>query len=101
MKGEPKVLGATFRQLSDNEKSTYNTSRGLIVTDIGKGALAKQTKMLKGFVITQVNNNPIESANDLMAAVSANKNMQIAGFYPGRQGMYYYTLNNVDGSLGE
>ncbi len=101
IKGEPRVLGATFRQLNDNEKMTYNTDKGIIVTDIGKGILAKQTKMLKGFVITQVNNSPIGSANDLMAAASANKNMQIAGFYPGRQGMYYYTLNNIDGSLGE
>ena len=101
MKGEPRVLGATFRQLNDNEKLTYNTSKGVVVTDVGRGALAKQTKMIKGFIIIQANNNPVESANDLMAAVSANKSLQIAGFYPGKQGMYYYTLSNIDGSLGE
>ncbi len=101
MKGDPKVLGATLRQLNQDEKVTYNTNKGVVVTDIGKGALAKQTKMIKGFVITHVNSSPVGSANDMIAALSGNKNVQIAGFYPGRQGMFYYTLNNIDGSLTE
>ncbi len=102
---DTKVLGASFRPLTDDEKASYsgyyNIDKGLVLTDLGKGALAKQTKMLKGFVITQANNNAIGSANDLLQVLSAGKRAQIGGFYPGKQGMYYYTLDNIDVALGE
>ncbi len=101
MKGEPKVLGATFRPLTESEKSSYNTDKGVVLTDIGRGAFSRQTKMIKGFVILQVNNSQVGSAGDLLIALSAGKSAQIAGFYPGRQGMYYYTLNDVNVSSDE
>jgi serine protease Do len=96
-----KLLGASFRPLNDNEKSKYNISSGIMVTDMGKGTLAKQTQMNKGFVITGINNAVINSINDLEQAMSSSKTIQIAGFYPGRSGMYYYGLNNVDALSSE
>jgi Do/DeqQ family serine protease len=101
VKGEitPQVLGATFRPLTDNELNKYNVDGGLLVTDLGKGALAKQTQMHKGFVITNVitnaNSVAVNSINDLQQAIENNKSFQIAGFYPGIRGMYYYGLNNI------
>ena len=91
-----KLLGATFRPLSDKEKSSYNVSGGVMVTDLGNGAIAKQTQMKKGFVVTGINNDAIKSMNDLQSALAGSKNIQIAGFYPGYQGMYYYDINNVN-----
>ena len=64
--------------------------------DIGSGAIAKQTQMHKGFVITGINNVTIGSVNDLEQALAGSKNLQLAGFYPGYRGMFYYGLNNVD-----
>ena len=91
-----KLLGVTFRPLSDDEKTKYQLEGGVVVTDIGKGAISKQTQMHKGFVITGVNNEPVKSISDFQHILSSNKNLQVAGFYPGYQGMYYYGLNNVD-----
>ncbi len=91
-----KLLGVTFRPLTDEEKTKFQLEGGVVVTDIGKGAIARQTQMHKGFVITGVNNEPVKSISDLQQVMSSNKNLQVAGFYPGYQGMYYYGLNNVD-----
>ena len=98
LKGESmtKLLGATFRPLTEDERSKYQIEGGVVVTEIGKGAIARQTQMHKGFVITGVNNAEVKTVTDLQAALAGNKNLQVAGFYPGYQGMYYYGLNNVD-----
>jgi serine protease Do len=90
------LLGATFRPLTDNEKSKYQVDGGVQITEIGRGAIAHQTQMHKGFVILGINNIPIRSMSDLQQALTSQKNIQISGFYPGYQGMYYYGLNNVD-----
>jgi serine protease Do len=92
-----KLLGATFRPLSDKEKASFNTNSGLMVTDIGKGLLSRQTQIRRGFVITGINDAPVQSVNDLEQAMSSNKPLQIGGFYPGYQGMYYYGLNGARG----
>ena len=95
---QTKVLGATFRPLTDREKISYNTANGLEVTDPGNGTLAKQTqmKMAKGFVIISINNMAVNSVNDMLQVLAGSKDAQIAGFYPGRQGMYYFTLRDID-----
>ncbi len=91
-----KVLGASCRPLTGQEKLGYNTDNGVIVTDPGRGSLAKQTRITKGFVITAINNIAINSVNDMQQALAASSNAQIAGFYPGIQGMHYYSLTNID-----
>ncbi len=96
-----KLLGASFRQLTDKERSHYNIDGGVVVTDIGRGAIAKQTQMQKGFVITGINSAPIKSVSDLQQSLAGSKSMQIAGFYPGHTGMYYFGLNNVDAQGAE
>ncbi len=89
------LLGATVRPLTETEKAKYNMG-GVMITDLGNGPLAKQTQMKKGFVITGANNNEIASIADLQQVLSSSTQLQIAGFYPGYQGMYYYGLNNVN-----
>jgi hypothetical protein len=62
--------------------------------------MARQTNMQKGFVITSVNNETVYTVDDLQKAMSANSdNVQMMGFYPGVQGMYYYGLNNIGQNL--
>jgi len=103
MKAEtPSVfLGATFRPLNDEEKAKYNIPGGVMLTDLGKGVLSKQTQMHRGFVITGINNAVVSTINDVEQVIAGNTNIQIAGFYPGSAGMYYYGLNNVDAFGGE
>ncbi len=87
-----KLMGASFRALSDDERAKYNVG-GVMVTDLTNGPITKQTQMHKGFVITSVNNEAVNTVDDLEQAMG-NKTLQIAGFYPGYQGMYYYGINN-------
>jgi len=95
-----RVLGANFRSLTSSEKSKYGVDGGVMITELGDGLLAKQTRIRKGFVITNINDESVNSINDLQQALAANgkSNVQIGGFYPGSNGMYYYGLNNVDGT---
>ena len=96
-----KMLGATFRPLTDKERNSYNLDGGVMVADAGTGVLAKKTQMRKGFIITNVNDNAVGSVSDLQQALAGNSKLQIAGFYPGYQGMYYYTLNGADAMAAE
>jgi Do/DeqQ family serine protease len=91
-----KLLGATVRSLNEKEKRSYNQPGGVMVTDVGNGAIAKETQMAKGFVITGINNVPVSTPTDIEQAIATSKNVQISGFYPGRSGMYYYGLNNLN-----
>lgn len=90
-----RLLGATFRALTENERHKYNVERGVVVTDPGNGSMARQTQMKKGFIIVGVNNTPVGSAADLQQMLASNTSVQLQGFYPGEQGMYYYTLANT------
>lgn len=89
------MMGATFRPINDDEKGKYRIDRGLVVTDPGNGKFGKDTRMGKGFVITGINNVPVGAVADLQQLLASGKNLQIAGFYPGKQGMYYYGLANT------
>ncbi len=95
-----KLLGADFRALNSDEKKKFGTG-GVVVTEVGKGALSQQTNMRKGFVITQINEKAVGSVEELQKILGANSSIQIAGFYPGYKGMYYYGLNDIDGSSNE
>ena len=93
------VLGASFRPLTSQEMQAYGIDGGLVITDLGKGSLARKTQIHKGFVITSVNDATVSSVADLEAIVNNNKVLQIAGFQPGYAGRYYYTLDNADGGM--
>ena len=92
----PKLLGATYRPLTEKEQKDYNVDGGVMVTDLGRGLLARQTRMHKGFVITGVNDERVRTLDDLQKALSSAQQIQLSGFQPGYQGMYYYGLNNTD-----
>jgi len=87
------ILGANLRSLTSEESKRHNISGGVVVTDIGSGLFSEQTNMKKGFVITSINEVPVKSAEDVRKLLSSSSgNVQIAGFYPGNKGMYYYGL---------
>lgn len=97
-----RLLGASLRNLTSDEKSKYGVKGGVVITDPGTGTLAKQTMIKKNFVVTIVNDQEVSSVDDIQQAIAANGNKaQIAGFYPGGKGMYYFGLNNLNSSTME
>ncbi len=96
-----RLMGAAIRSLSAEEKRTLGVGGGIMVTDPGNGALARKTSMRKNFIITAVNENTVNSIEELQQTIAAaNGRIQLAGFYAGYRGMYYYALTD-DGSGGE
>jgi serine protease Do len=91
-----KLLGASFRNLTTEERVKYNIVGGVVLTDAGKGDLAKHSQMQKGLIITNVNNNTVASVSDLEQSVMGSRSLIIAGFYPGQTALSYYQLNNVE-----
>ena len=89
------TLGASMRALTSEEKSKYNVSNGVVVTNVGKGTLAS-TEMPNGFVITSVNDVPVKSTEDIQRIIAnSNGNIQIGGIRPGYKGMYYYGIRGL------
>ncbi len=87
------VMGAGIRPLTNQEKNNLGIKEGVVVTDPGNGVIGSQTQIRKGFIITHINENAIRSITDLQQALSQKGHIQIAGFYPGQKGKYYYGLN--------
>jgi serine protease Do len=86
--------GATLRNLSSTEASKLGIEGGVMVTAITPGSAAQKSNIQKGFVIVNVNDEPVGSVTDFQNIASqASDGVQIGGIYPGRRGMYYYGLN--------
>jgi serine protease Do len=86
------VLGAGMRSLKPDELKKLKISGGVLVTEIRKGIIAEQTNIRKGFVITGINEQPVTSPEQIQQAIASGGNIQIRGFYPGSNGIYYYGI---------
>lgn len=96
--GTTKVMGATLRNLTAAEKARLTVRGGVMVADVGNGTISQQTNMRSGFVITSINDKPVNTLADAQRMLQgASRSTQIAGFYEGRRGMYYYGLNGAEG----
>lgn len=88
-----RVLGAKLRNLAATELKTYSIEGGVLVEKLDDGAIAQQTAMKQGFVITHVNDAMVRTVDDFQSAIgSSGGKLRLSGFYPGRNGMYYYGL---------
>ena len=92
-----KIFGATIRPLSSEEKRSLGIASGLVVTDPGSGAIARQTNMRKNFIILSVNDVPVSSIKELQQSIANSKvpAIRLAGRYPGATGIYYYALTDL------
>src|SRR5690606_31513023 len=71
--GIEKTLGATFEPLSQEEKEELNLENGLKVTNLGRGVFLNNTNIQEGFVITRVNDQPVDSVEDLEKVIQSRK----------------------------
>jgi serine protease Do len=97
VKNEPlskEKLGVQMRDLTSQEAGQLGIKGGIYITGIlQNGLIAKQTRMKKGFVITQVNEQVISSIKELEKILqSEEKDFQLGGLYPNYQGLYYYEI---------
>jgi S1-C subfamily serine protease len=63
------ALGAIFTEMSDKEKKELNIAYGVKIKSIGAGKL-KSIGLMEGDVILKVNNEPIESIEQLSGKLS-------------------------------
>ena len=63
-------LGATFETVSQKEKHDVGIKSGVRVRDVGQGSL-KKAGIQNGFIITSVNDKPVNSAKDIQIIVNA------------------------------
>ncbi len=97
VKNEPlskEKLGVQMRDLTSQEAGQLGIKGGIYITGIlQNGLIAKQTRMKKGFVMTQVNEQAISSIKELEKIFqSEEKDFQLGGLYPNYQGLYYYEI---------
>lgn len=90
-----KLNGATFRDLTKEEQTKYNVSGGgVLITELQNGSFAN-VGIRKGFIIVSLNDKRIKNVQELNTALqSAGGTVQVGGIYAGRNGMYYYGLEN-------
>ena len=88
-------LGCTFKKLSAAKKREYGISNGVEVVGLKAGKF-KEAGIKEGFIITDINNAPINSQeeveniyNAIMKSTDADKVMFITGIYPTGAKRYY------------
>lgn len=97
--GEFSELGAAFMKLSDDTKRELGIRSGVKVTGIQKGAF-RDAGVKDGFVITEINNRPVNSQDDveyiynqIMKDEDADRVLLLSGLYPDSGRKYYYAVN--------
>lgn len=82
-------LGARFEPVSDTEKQRLKIKNGIQVTDVVAGKFAANG-VRKNFIIVKVNNNFINSIEDLEKAIKeSDERLFIEGIYPNGSTAYY------------
>jgi Do/DeqQ family serine protease len=76
-------LGAMLKAASENDLANLNLDHGLKVVSVKKGIL-QRGGIAEGFIITEVNNEKVNSRKQIENALSENNNktVKISGIYP-------------------
>jgi serine protease Do len=86
-------LGIAVENLSDTEKRNLGVSGGVKITDIKSGKLAEFTDIRKGFVITQVDDEPVRDVNDFTNMLKQKSGkVLVEGLYPNKPMSYLYAF---------
>ncbi len=86
----PSAYGATFKQLTKDQKDQFGLSNGMQVVDLKEGLL-KSAGVREGFIITSINKRIIRNESDIIAALNNRQNgVLIQGIYPNSTKPSYY-----------
>ena len=87
-------LGASFGELTENERYQLRISHGIKITNLSKGKL-KDAGLKEGFIITDVNKEEVEAVNDFKRIINrANGGVLIEGLYPNGEAAYFVFSKN-------
>ncbi len=87
------ALGLEVEELSDKEKTQLGVESGVKVTNIKPGKIAEFTDIKKGFIITQVDDQPVNNINDFVNVLkSKNGKVLVEGIYPNKPMSYLYAF---------
>ena len=87
------ILGANFREITDDQKKQLGINYGLEVIKINKGKLQDEG-VAKGFIIQKVNDEPMKTIDDIQkvvkeASTSKDPVLIIQGVYPTGKKKYF------------
>jgi serine protease Do len=90
-------LGASFQNLDHHKASQLGINGGIQVTDLQDGILSQQTRIKEGFIITKVNNQRVNTVDQLKQAIeNSGTSAVISGIYPEHpEREYQYALNDL------
>ncbi len=84
-----KLLGGGFESISKEEMKSLGIDHGVKVTSLSAGKLLK-AGVREGFIITQINNKPVNSVEDLKSVLGGIKGgVYVEGIYPDGMIAYY------------
>lgn len=82
-------LGATFEPITNEDKDNLGISYGMKISKLKPGKLMNKG-IREGFIITEIDKNPIKSSVDIEVALSGKKGgVLIEGIYPNGQRAYF------------
>ncbi|MGE5382703.1 MAG: Do family serine endopeptidase [Omnitrophica WOR_2 bacterium] len=82
-------LGASFKQVPEKLKQDLGIDNGLQIVGLSNGKL-RDAGIREGFIITQIDGQPIKTEADLASALSNKKGgVLVEGIYPNRTRAYY------------
>ncbi|MCX6279758.1 MAG: Do family serine endopeptidase [Bacteroidetes bacterium] len=83
------ILGATFQQLTDNEKAKFNIDYGYKIVSVGSGKL-KNSGISQGFILLSVDRKPMRTVQELKQSLTDRQGgVLIEGVYPNGLRAYY------------
>jgi serine protease Do len=86
-------LGVQVENLSAKEKATLGLQSGVRVIELKDGKLAQFTDIKKGFIITQIDDQPVNDTNDFLNMIkSKSGKILLEGVYPNKPMSYLYAF---------
>ncbi|NNF01394.1 MAG: Do family serine endopeptidase [Bacteroidia bacterium] len=89
-------LGIEVEEISDKQMTQLGISNGLKIVDLDDGKLKNYTDIRKGFIITSVNENPVNNIEDFVNIIGNTRGtVMIEGIYPEKaNSTYLYAFKN-------
>ena len=86
-------LGLKVENLTDREKAQLRVQSGVRITDLKDGKVSQFTDIRKGFVITQIDDQPVNNVEDLVNILKDKSGkVMVEGIYPNRPESYLYAF---------
>jgi len=86
-------LGLKVENLTDHEKAQLRVQSGVRITDLKEGKVSQFTDIKKGFVITQIDDQPVNNVDDLINILKDKSGkVMVEGIYPNRPESYLYAF---------